>query len=492
MKKKIISLALLITLLLSYSVTHAYQAPNKATVGSVATTTQKQPKYIFYFIGDGMGTSQRQITEYYLQETTGDATKKLLLNTFPHSAINTTHSMNTLITDSAAAGTALATGYKTDNGVISKDPQGNDLKTLVEAAEEIGMATGLASTTRITHATPAVFASHNESRGNENEIAADFLDSGVDYIVGGGVRHFLPEGWKDNQTDAFGKTIKSKRKDNRNLLAEFRQAGYTVRYGMKGAEEFRKETFKAGDQYLGLFTYSHLPYTLDDMHNDSYNAPTLAEMTSKGIELLSKDKDGFFFMIEGGRIDHACHPNDTPAAIMDTLAFDDAVKEAYDFYLKHPDETLILVLGDHETGGLGMGVNTDYFLSLSELTKAKMSIEVLQGQYDGDRAAFYAFIEENFGLTELSKEEKNLFEKSMDMVDEGTFTYNNKYKYDETAMAVTHILSERAGVYWTSYAHTATQIPMSAIGVGAEQYSGFMDNTTIANLTAELVGLSLK
>lgn len=490
MKKKLISLALLMTLLLSYSVTHAYETQEKTT-GSLATTSKKQPKYIFYFIGDGMGTSQRQIAEYYLQETSGDSSKKLLMNTFPHSAINTTHSMNTLITDSAAAGTALATGYKTNNGVISKDPEGKDLKTLIEAAEEIGMATGLATTTRITHATPAVFASHNESRGNENDIAADLLGSGVDYIVGGGVRHFLPEGWKDNQTDAFGRTIKSKRKDSRNLLAEFRKAGYSVRYGMKGSEEFKKDTFKTGDQYLGLFTYSHLPYSIDDMHNEAYDAPTLAEMTGKGIDLLSKDTDGFFFMIEGGRIDHACHPNDAPAAIMDTLAFDNAVKEAYDFYLKHPEETLILVLGDHETGGLGMGVNTDYFLTLQELTKAKMSVEELQGQYDGKRTEFYTFIEKNFGLTDLTTEEKNLLEKSMDMVDEGIYTYNNKYKYDETAMAVTHILSERAGIYWTSYAHTATQIPMSAIGVGADQYSGFMDNTTIANRTAKLVGLTL-
>lgn len=490
MKKKILGIALMTMMILSLSLqsNDILKAVNSTVL---ANTSVKTPKYIFYFIGDGMGTSQRQIAEYYLQEISGDKDKKLVMNTFPHSAINTTHSLNTLITDSAAAGTALATGHKTNNGVISKDVEGNNLKTLIESAEEKGMATGLASTTRITHATPAVFASHNESRGNENDIAVDFLDSGVDYIVGGGVRHFLPMDFTDNQTDAFGGKIYSKRKDDKNVLADFRNEGYTVRYGVKGAEEFKNDVLKKGDKYLNLFTASHLPYTIDDDNNDKYDVPTLAEITSKGIDLLSKDEDGFFFMIEGGRIDHACHPNDPSGTIMDTLAFDKAVEEAYEFYKKHPQDTLIIVVGDHETGGLGMGVNTDYFLNLQELEKATMSIEEFQGSYTGDRKEYYNLIGEKFGLTELSDEEKAIIDKGMDMVDKEIIDPGNAYKYDEAAMAVTHVLSERAGIYWTSYAHTATQIPMSAIGVGAENYNGFMDNTTIAEITAKIAGLEL-
>lgn len=448
-------------------------------------------KYVFYFIGDGLGTSQRQISEYYSKEITGDHHHKLVMNTFPNSAINTTHSLDTLITDSAAAGTALATGQKTNNGVISKDPQGHNLVTIMELAEKEGIATGIATTTRVTHATPAVFISHNESRSNENDIAYDMLDSGVDYIVGGGLRHFLPEGWVDRSLDGFGNKIKSKRKDDLNIFSEFQKKGYKVRYGLDGSEQFSKEVFEKDDKYMNLFTYSHLPYSLDDIYNEKYDTPTLAEMTAKGIELLSQNDKGFFFMIEGGRIDHACHPNDTKAAIMDTLAFDDAIAEAYKFYEKHKDETLIIVVGDHETGGLGLGINTNYFLNLSALDSVQSSLEELDGVYDGNREAYMAYVANSFGLTSLTKEELALLEKGMDYADEGSYTYSNKYKYDEAALAVTHIVSQRAGVYWTSYAHTATQIPLSAIGIGASSYNGFLDNTDIAKITAELLGLSL-
>ncbi|GKX28235.1 alkaline phosphatase [Vallitalea longa] len=490
MKKKIIGAVLMIAMVLVLTLqTNTILKEDNGTV--LASTNSTTPKYIFYFIGDGLGTSQRQIAEYYLQETTGDKTRKLTMNIFPHSAINTTHSLDTLITDSAAAGTALATGHKTNNGVIAKDAEGNNLKTLIEGAEEKGMATGLVTTTRITHATPAVFASHNESRGNENDIAADYLDSGIDYIVGGGVRHFLPTNFTDIQTDAFGGKISSKRKDDRNILAEFIKAGYKVRYGLKGAEEFRGETLKKGDKYLNLFTTSHLPYTIDDDNDTQFYVPSLADITDKGIELLSKDEDGFFFMIEGGRIDHACHPNDPSGTIMDTLAFDKAIEEAYKFYEKNPHDTLIVVVGDHETGGLGMGVNTDYFLNLQVLENAKMSIEEFQGSYTGNRETYYRLIEEKFGLTDLTKEEKTIIDKGMDMVDKEIIDPGNAYKYDEAAMAVTHVLSERAGVYWTSYAHTATQIPMSAIGVGAQKYNGFLDNTDIAEITAKIAHIEL-
>ncbi|WDV44406.1 alkaline phosphatase [Clostridiaceae bacterium M8S5] len=489
MKKKSICIVLLLTIMVTLSLFNGPLTTIASTNNSIKPIA-KTPKYVFYFIGDGMGSSQRQISEYYLQKLTKDDTRKLIMNTFPCSAINTTHSMDTVVTDSAAAGTALATGFKANNGVISKDADGNNLVTLIEAAKDRGMATGIATTTRVTHATPAVFISHNENRGNENDIAFDMLDSSIDYLVGGGARHFIPKNFTTIK-DCFGKDIKSKRTDYKNILNEFSKKGYSVDIGLTGSKNFKNTNFKYTKKYIGLFSNSHLPYTLDDYNNNTYDAPTLAEMTKNGIDLLSKDKDGFFFMIEGGRIDHACHPNDAPSAIMDTLAFDNAIKKAYDFYLKHPEDTLILVMGDHETGGLGMGVNTDYFLTLEKLFNAKMSIESLEGSYNGNRNEFYKLIEKNFGLCNLTKTEKELLEKSMAMSDESKFSEGNRYKYDETAMAVTHILSKRAGIYWTSYAHTATQIPMSAIGAGSELYNGFLDNTEIAKLTAKILKLEL-
>jgi len=217
---------------------------------------------------------------------------------------------------------------------------------------------------------------------------------------------------------------------------------------------------------------------------------SLAELTKKGIEVLSKYDNGFFMMVEGGRIDHACHANDAVGVIYDTIAFDEAVKEAYEFYKKHPEETLIVVVGDHETGGMGLGVDAGYFIDMSKLENAKISVEdKLLTAYNGDREAFYEYIAENLGLTDLTEEEKAKIEKGMDLSDEGvSFGY---YEYDSAALAAAHVLSERANIQWTTTIHTGTQIPMSAIGVGAHNFGGFKDNTEIAKTMASLMGFKL-
>ncbi|MCG8531809.1 MAG: alkaline phosphatase, partial [Desulfovibrionales bacterium] len=180
-----------------------------ATAAFAATA----PKYVFYFIGDGMGPAQRQSAQYFKKVETQDPSARLIMNSLPISALVTTHSDNTMITDSAAGGTALATGFKTTNGVVGKLPDGTDVKSIAEAARDAGYAVGLATTTRITHATPAAFSAHNMSRGNENEVALDQLASDFDYLAGGGFRHFVAQG------NAQG--LKSKRRDGRDLVAEF-------------------------------------------------------------------------------------------------------------------------------------------------------------------------------------------------------------------------------------------------------------------------------
>ncbi|RKD22411.1 alkaline phosphatase [Caminicella sporogenes DSM 14501] len=456
-----------------------------------AATVEKAPKYVFYFIGDGLGAAQRQIAEYFLQEKTGDKSAKLLINQLPVAGINTTYSASSLVTDSAAAGTALATGHKTNNGIISKLPDGTDIKTLVEAAEEKGMATGIATTTRLTHATPAVFASHNESRSNENEIAVDFLDSNVEFFAGGGARHFLPQGWVDDMPSMNG----SKRKDNRNLLKEFADKGYKIFYGKEQSDKFRNYKPKGQEKVLATFTLSHLPYEIDRIHDTNNQVPSLAEITKKGIEVLSKYPNGFFFMIEGGRIDHACHTNDAVGAIHDILAFDAAVKEAYKFYKEHPDETLIVVVGDHETGGMGLGFSKNYYLKLNELLDVKASVgDVLAKKYNGDRDAYFKYIAENFGLDNLTEKEKAEIIKAMDLVDKkaeyDVAKYGPSY-YNPVAVATTHVISKRANIEWTTFAHSGTSIPMSAVGVGSEKFTGFKDNTEIARTLASIMGVEL-
>ncbi|WP_257284213.1 alkaline phosphatase [Endozoicomonas sp. SESOKO1] len=436
------------------------------------------PKNIIYLIGDGMATAHRQVAEYYLQEKTGNPNARLAMNSLPVAGINTTHSADSLVTDSAASGTALAAGVKTNNGMISMLPDGTKVATLLDGAQAQGKSTGLITTTRLTHATPAAFVANNISRGNENEIADDYATANVTYVAGGGYRHFV-----------VGKD--SKRTDGQDLVANMEQQDYRTFVGTESVDSFRGYQPKVGDKVFAAFTKSHTPYELDRMQSDV--TPSLAEMTEKGIELLSKNKNGFFMMIEGGRIDHAAHANDIAGVVYDTLAFDAAVQKALTFYQQHPEDTLVVITGDHETGGMGMGFGKNYFMTLSQINHARQSVEdKLQNIYRGDREAFYRHIAEQFKLNDLKSDEKIVIERAMDAVDNKDPQLGVNYGgYDPVAIAVAHVTSKRAGVYWTSYAHTATQLPLSAIGVQADELGGFKDNTEVAQTLADIMQVKI-
>ena len=197
-------------------------------------------------------------------------------------------------------------------------------------------------------------------------------------------------------------------------------------------------------------------------------------------------------MVEGGRIDHACHANDAVGTIYDVIAFDEAIKTAYNFYLNYPNDTLIVVVGDHETGGMGLGFGSNYFLKMDGLKDVKVSVEdVLQKAYKGDRTSYYKYLEEKLGLKDFSKEEKAAIEKAMDAVDKKETVGGSYGGYNPVAIAVTHIVSERANLQWTTYAHSGTAIPMSAVGAGADNYNGYKDNTEVCNTLAEVMGVTL-
>ena len=282
------------------------------------------PKNVILLIGDGMGFAQTSLARLSLGPKGA-----LAMDSMPQAAFVKTYSAGPgMITDSAAAATALATGNKTINGMIALMPDGTPAKTILEAAAEAGKATGLITTVTITHATPAGFGAHERERNNERDIAPQYLRQKIDVLLGGGEKFFLPKS-----------TPGSERLDTRDLITEAGAAGYAV-------VRTREELVSAKQsKLLGLFAKGYMEFKTSE--------PSVAEMASKALEVLEKKGTGFFLMIEGGQIDTACHANDTKKALQQTLDFDEAVKTALAFARKNGN-TLVLVTADHETGGMAI------------------------------------------------------------------------------------------------------------------------------------------
>ncbi len=280
-----------------------------------------RPKNVILFIGDGMGVTQI---------TAGKIVKgNLNLEEFKVLGLLTTHSLKTLTTDSAAAGTALATGSKAYNGAISVSQDNEPLKTVVEYAKEKQKATGLVVSSSVTDATPAAFVAHVDSRRKETIIAEQITGSGVDVLFGGGLAYFLPQS-----------TRGSKRNDEMNLMAELEKHMKVIRT----AEEFQK--LGDVDRVAGFFA-------LRDMPRANERQPRLTEMTKKAIDILSKNQKGFFLMVEGSQIDWAAHKNIQDYLISEVIDFDDAVGIGLNFARKD-GQTLVIVTSDHETGGFAI------------------------------------------------------------------------------------------------------------------------------------------
>ena len=476
------------------------------------------PKYVFLFIGDGLAMPQRSAAEYFLAARDGKKEPgivKLAMNKMPAQGLTTTYSLNSIITDSGAAGTALATGAKTYNGAISVDGAKKPVPTMAEMARDKGMKVGVVSSVSLDHATPACFYSHQDSRNNYYEIALDVAKSGFDYFGGGGFK------------DPAGK--KSKKEGEKADAFEVMQAaGYTVTSDPAAIKDA-----KPGAKLVALNPeLDHdkaLPYALD---GDKAGL-SLADFTAKGIELLD-NQNGFFFMVEGGKIDWACHANDAAASIADTLAFDDAVAKAVAFAANHPDDTLIVVTGDHECGGLTLGFAGtrygnyyDYLKNQKDsFLKFTAALKEYKKTHDAGSAKFEdvaPLIAESFGLavpTEADLEAmkaapkpdeentspadphgmylkpfeltavKAAFARSMqdEKVKGDEMDYRAYGGYEPLAVTLTHILDNKAGLARTSYSHTGVPVVTSAMGPGAQAFAGYYDNTELAKKIMAALG----
>ncbi len=451
----------------------------------VSTVWAQQAKYVFYFIGDGMGVNQVNGTEMYLAEQEGRiGVKPLLFTTFPAGTMATTFSATNSVTDSSAAGTALATGEKTYNGAVSMDDDKNVLSTVAERAKKAGRKVGIATSVSVDHATPAAFYAHQPNRSRYYEIALDLPKTGFDFYAGSG---FLKP------------TTTADKKEAPNVFPIIEEAGYTI---ARGLDEYKEKAADAKKMILiqkeGAEP-SCLPYAIDHEEGDL----TLPEITESAVSFLSKgNKKGFFLMVEGGKIDWACHSNDPVTVFEEVIDLDNAVRVAYEFYKKHPKETLIVVTADHETGGMGLGIGK-YELHLKSLLNQKQSQDLLSKAITDlrkDKAGKASWNEIKDLLTEKMgfwKELPLTWEQEKMLRDEYEQSFvKNKVVFEESlyarteplAAAARKVMSQIAMVGWTSSSHTAGYVPVFAIGAGADLFTGKMDNTEIPKRIAKAAG----
>ena len=445
----------------------------------------QQAKYVFYFIGDGMGLNQVNTTEMYLGEKQGRiGTEPLCFASFPVAGMATTFSASNSITDSSAGGTALATGVKTYNGAIGVDANKERVMSVAERAKRAGKKVGVTTSVSIDHATPAAFYGHQPDRSMYYEIALQLPEAGFDFYAGSG---FL----KPART--FDK------KDAPSIYPIIEQAGYTI---ARGIDEYQA---KAGDADKMVLIQkdgtdaSSLPYAIDRNEGDM----TLAQITESAIDFLSRDnKKGFFLMVEGGKIDWACHSNDPATMVKEVIDLDNAVRVAYEFYKKHPKETLIVITADHETGGLGLG-NSNYTLNLKSLDCQKQSVDLLSRaltdlrKSKGNKATWEdvkALLTERMGfwgeLTLTWEQEKMLrdeFESSF-VRNKVVFEESLYSKTEPLAAVAKKVLSQMSKLGWTTGSHSAEYVPVFAVGAGSKLFMGKMDNTDIPKRIAKAAG----
>ena len=471
------------------------------------------PKYVFLFIGDGMSYPQIQSTADYLgalededywqaqpslDDNGGailDGPSYLNFMNFEAAGSAVTFDSNSFAPDSASTATSIATGYKTYSGSINVDETGTiEYETIAEKLHsQKDYAVGVITSVNLNHATPAAFYAHQASRSSYYEIGLELIESGFEYFAGGGL--LSPTGSEGDQDDLY------------ELAAE---AGYTVAKTHAEAEAVSADTEKAILIDENLADSDAMAYELDRT-DDMWS---LADYVEKGIEVLSDDEDGFFLMCEGGKIDWACHANDAASTIHDTIALADAVQVAIDFAEEHPDETLILVTGDHETGGLTIGfAGTDYDTYLDLLESQRISF----AKYDSDYVANYkenqtsfedvlVDIEELFGLkvdgeaddklvlTEYELEQlRAAYEKSINGTAASQYEQEEYVlygTYEPLSVTITHIINNKSGISFTSYSHTGLPVAVLAQGVNAEVFNGYYDNTEIYSKLADMLDVA--
>ncbi|MFQ6370762.1 alkaline phosphatase [Shewanella sp. YIC-542] len=403
-----------------------------------------RPKNLVIMIGDGMGPAYTTAYRYFkdnpdteeVEQTVFDRLLVGMASTYPAR-------VSGYVTDSAAAATALATGNKSYNGAISVDLQKKPLESIMQKAQKRGLSTGVAVTCQVNHATPAAFLAHNESRKNYDQIAATYINSNADVILGGGQKYFTAS-----------------------MRAAFSDKGYQV------LDDFSLLKDVTQPKVLGLFADVQLPWAVDEPE-----AHRLSTMTRKALKLLSQNTQGFVLMVEGSQIDWAGHANDITAAMGEMDEFAHALEAVEQFVRNHPD-TLMVVTADHNTGGLSIGRDGKYAWEPAVIKAVKASPDTLAKnalasdnwqQPLGDALGFA-----------LSDEQTSHFEQA------------RMQGKKVLAQAIKHEIDLRSNTGWTTAGHTGMDVQVFASGPGAELFIGNQDNTDIANKLISLLPKTAK
>lgn len=481
-----------------------------------ADSTGVKPKYIFLFIGDGMSFPQATALGHYNgtidHKFVGTLAKPTRENipqaempsfvSFPVVGAATTYDASKFITDSASAATAIACSVKTLDGALGVDPYNNRVASIAEQLKsQAGYKIGIVTSVSLDHATPAGFYAHQPNRNSFYEIGLDLIASNFDFFGGGGFKQ--PTGKADNQT---------------HLIDLAKQAGYHVADTYEDIKALNSRSGKtiAINPVLDNPGDVAINYNIDRNYGDL----ALADYVQKAIDVLG-EKNNFFIMAEGGKIDWSCHANDAYTTIQEVKDLERAVNVAVEFARQHPKETLILVTGDHETGGFTMGYNGTqydtylYLLQNQKLSFKKFADEYVE-QYRNNQVPFETAmvnVKSLFGLVlPTDPEAAGLKDQSLVLTakevaqlrdayavsmipyeqrhrDKEYKTTYSMYEHEPFQIVITRILNSRSGLGWTSTAHTGLPVAVYALGTGQDTFNGFYDNTDISKRIKTLVGL---
>lgn len=451
----------------------------------VSVALNAQPKYIFYFIGDGMGIVP-VVAATELNRTVYNGERPLIMTQFPVAGFCTTYSASASITDSAAAGTALSTGYKTINGMLGVNPDSIPVYSMANVLKDNGYGVGVVTTVYADDATPGAFYGHVPNRGMKYDIDCQFIDGKVDFLAGATLQGMTAK--DGSATD---------------VAQKYADAGISLVYGI---DALKGVDYKTAKKVVCLesnpFNNSNVGFTIDSIPG----MMTITDMTTACLDYMQQTSpEKFFMMVEGGNIDHSLHGNDAATTLVEIYKFNEAIEIAYQFYLQHPDETLIVVTADHDTGGMVIGRDGKYYADFKSLIRQTISKDQLSldckamltsdhtytweemQEYLKEKMGFWSDVELSDDQTARLKERFDETFRTHDTMDEKTL-YASHMGF---AVTVFRIFDEVTRMAWTTSGHSGNAVPVFAIGKGSEIFSNLNNNIEIPEKILKIAGYNL-